>query len=92
MGAPIIKGFKNLVGGRWASDRSHSRVAAGASAQHVVRTQNISGSRLQINTYIILLYFVIKSDVSSWPNLNPAMGVISLLEFEGEEPREGRHI
>jgi len=89
MGARLIKGYEILVGGRWASHRSRSRVADGTSAQHVVRTQNISGSLLQNDRYIVLLYFVIKSDFSSWPYLNPNMGVRSLLEFEGEEPRRG---
>jgi hypothetical protein len=89
MGAPLIKGFKMLVGGRWASHRSHSRVAAGASFQPVVSTPNISGSLFKINIHLVLLYFFIKSDFSCWPDLNPAMGVISLLVFESEEPRRG---
>ena len=80
MGAPLIKGYKIVVGGSWVSHRSHSRVADGASSQHVVRTQNISGSLLQINNYIVLLYFVIKSDISSCQNLNSNMGVDSPLE------------
>jgi hypothetical protein len=70
MGAPLIKDYKILVGGSWASHRSRSRVADGTSAQRVVRTQNISGSLLQNDRYIVLLYFVFKSDFSSWPNLN----------------------
>ena len=92
MGARLIKDYEILVGGRWASHRSHSRVAAGASSQHVVRTQNVSGSLFKNDRYIVLLYFVIKSDFSSWPYLNPNMGVISLLVFESEEPRQGWHI
>ena len=92
MGARLIKGYEMLVGGSWVSHHSHSRVADGASSQHVVRTQNISGSLLQNDRYIVLLYFVIKSDVSSWPYLNPNMGVGSPLDFEIEEPRQGWHI
>lgn len=74
-----------LVGGSWVSHHSHSRVADGASSQHVVRTQNVSGSLFKNDRYIVLLYFVIKSDFSSWPYLNPNMGVMSLFELEGEK-------
>ncbi len=92
MGAPLIKGFKMLVGGSWVSHHSHSRVADGASSQHVVRTQNVSGSLFKNDRYIVLLYFVIKSDFSSWPYLNPTMEVGSSLDVEGEEPQQGRNV
>jgi hypothetical protein len=85
MGARLINGYEILVGGRWASHRSHSLVADGASSQHVVRTQNVSGSLLQNDRYIVLLYFVIKSDFSCRPDLNPNVGVGSLFELEGEK-------
>jgi hypothetical protein len=70
----------------WVSHHFHSPVADRASSQHVVRTQNVSGSLFKNDRYIVLLYFVIKSDISSWPYLNPNMGVGSSLEFEGEKP------
>ena len=92
MGAPLIKGYEILVGGRWASHRSHSLVADGASSQHVVRTQNVSGSLFKNDRYIVLLYFVIKSDFSCWPDLNPSLGVGSPLDFEIEEPLQGWHV